>query len=312
MSALVAITGGSGFVGGKAVTALLEAGYRVRALVRNPGKVEFDPEVEIVEGGLDDRSALDRLCEDAQCVVHCAGVITALDRAGYDAVNVEGTRELLEAATRAGTARFVLVSSLAAREPELSDYGASKRAGETVVRSAGQDMSWAILRPPAVYGPGDRGTLPLIRQLTGKLAIIPSHRRNRFSLIYVDDLAAGIASLVEETAAAFEIFELDDGAIGGHSWPELAAMIGQNEGRRIRCYFLPRHLVSVVAAFLAQFSRLSGKTPLLTPKKVNELYHNDWVCSNNMLDRFAHWAPKTGFAAGYASTVDWYREHGWI
>src|SRR5687767_595612 len=151
----LAITGGTGFVGSHLLRTALGAGHRVSALTRRPQSVRNT--LSWVEGDLADRAALARLVEGADAVIHVAGVLNARDRAGFEDGNVAGTLAMLAAATAAGIRRFVFVSSLAAREPELSMYGGSKARAEALVESSGLD--WSIVRPPAVYGPGDRETL---------------------------------------------------------------------------------------------------------------------------------------------------------
>ncbi|MEO6581494.1 MAG: NAD(P)H-binding protein, partial [Sphingomicrobium sp.] len=153
----LAITGGTGFVGSRLVEAATAAGHGVRALTRRPQDAR--PALQWVSGSLADPNALEELVDGADAVIHVAGVINARDAAGFEAGNVAGTLATLAAATADGVRRFVHVSSLAAREPRLSLYGASKAKSETLVERSGLD--WAIVRPPAVYGPGDKETLAL-------------------------------------------------------------------------------------------------------------------------------------------------------
>src|SRR3954454_15096316 len=175
----LAITGGTGFVGSHLIHAALAAGHEVQALTRRE-----QPERESVEwigGSLDDRSALERLVTDADAIVHVAGVINAPDAAGFEHGNVAGTLEMLAAATAGWVKRFIHVSSLAAREPKLSLYGASKAKAEELVRSSGLD--WAIVRPPAVYGPGDKETFELFKMARrGQIYLPPA---SKLSLIHV-------------------------------------------------------------------------------------------------------------------------------
>ena len=113
----LAITGGTGFVGGHLID-LAPAGHSVRALTR---RAQPDREgVTWVPGALDTPQSLDTLVDGTDVVLHVAGVVNAPDRAGFVAGNITGTRAVVEAAERAGIARFVHVSSLAAREPDLS------------------------------------------------------------------------------------------------------------------------------------------------------------------------------------------------
>ncbi len=129
----VALTGATGFVGGHLVDRLVENGLSVRILARTPEKVGRD-DVDVVKGDLASPEALERLCAGADTVVHCAGRITAYSREQFDEVNVAGTVAMVAAAKAAGTRRFVHVSSLAAREPTVSDYAASKRTSTSPAR----------------------------------------------------------------------------------------------------------------------------------------------------------------------------------
>lgn len=307
----VAITGASGFVGRRLVARLGEAGQDLRLLARSPDRLGDTPH-EVVAGGLDDGAALDRLCAGADTVIHCAGAITALSRSGYEAVNVRGTAALAAAARRAGVRRFVLVSSLAAREPALSGYGASKLKGEEALKeAAGTHLSWVVLRPPAVYGPGDRGTLPLIQQLARQRPLIPGNAEARISLIYVDDLAAALHTLAGGGPEG-SVHELHDGTPDGYSWAGLMREAGLAKGPQARCLFLPRGLLATLAPLSVAAGRLRGRAPMLTSGKVRELYHGDWVCRNALLEDYTDWRPRIRFAEGFARTLDWYRKAGWM
>src|SRR5690606_402074 len=155
----IAVTGATGFVGCALREAAAAQGAEIRALTRRPqGKA---PGVEWVRGDLHDRKALVRLVANAEAVIHVAGVVNTPDPMGFHLGNVEGTMALVEAAVAARVPRFVFVSSLAAREPQLSKYGASKRHAEKVVAASGLD--WTVVRPPAIYGPRDREMLELFK-----------------------------------------------------------------------------------------------------------------------------------------------------
>ena len=151
----VALTGATGFLGGYVLRRALEAGHSVRALTRKPQLAQDG--IEWIAGSLDDTISLATLCDGADAVIHVAGVVNG-DAATFDTGNRLGTVQMLAAATGM---RFVHVSSLAAREPQLSNYGASKRAAEDAVVASALD--WRIVRPPAIYGPGDTDNLELFR-----------------------------------------------------------------------------------------------------------------------------------------------------
>ncbi len=307
----VALTGATGLVGGHLVDRLVENGLSVRILARTPEKVGRD-DVDVVKGDLASPEALERLCAGADTVVHCAGRITAYSREQFDEINVAGTVAMVAAAKAAGTRRFVHVSSLAAREPTVSDYAASKRAGEVEVRKDDGGMPWIILRPPAVYGPGDRATLPLIKQLSQPIAFVPGSRSGRASLIHVRDLSAAIAHVVSEDTLAQGIYELDDGKRGGYSWRELSEAAGKARGGKVRCIYLPKSMVKLAGLVEVAIAKRRGRTPDVTPGKVSELYHPDWVCRHNLLQESSDWVPAVGLSEGLKETTTWYRQQGWL
>ena len=307
----IAITGATGFVGTHLVDCLLGQGQSLRVLARNPDKVQAS-QVDVIKGDLTSSDALRGLCDGARIVIHCAGVVAACSRSEFDAVNVAGTEAVLRAASEAGVERFVHLSSLAAREPSVSDYSASKRAGEDLVAQTGGDLSWIALRPPAVYGPGDRATLPLIKQLTQRVAFVPGSGAGRASLIHVRDLAAAIAHVALNDRLSGAVYELDDGKQGGYSWRELTQAAGDLDGRKVSCVFLPRSVVNVAGAVEVALAKRFKRTPQVTPGKVRELYHPDWVCRENLLQEQSDWTPRVGFAEGLRETASWYRQHGWM
>lgn len=303
MQGPIALTGSTGFVGRHLVAALDEAGFSLKLLVREGSRERGFGRAETIIGALDDEVALARLVAGAASVIHLAGAIAAPDRASFFAINALGTEKLARAAAAAGVERFIHVSSLAAREPQLSDYGASKRkAEETLLDLAPPNL--LIVRPPVVYGPGDRATLPLLAQFTRRLAVLPANPEARISLIYVEDLANYlIARLVDEMAG---LHEIDDGRPGGYGWPDLLKGAAETEGHEARAIFLPRWLLEGLSYPVEMLgSALKLRVPL-TPGKVRELYHGDWV---------AHGAGVPSarqFAEGFRLTIAWYREQGWL
>jgi nucleoside-diphosphate-sugar epimerase len=302
----IALTGATGFVGRNVVSALMAKSCQVAALVRDPARADMNSNVRQVQGDLQNNAALDDLTRNADAVIHIAGVIGALRRNDFFAANEQGSLAVAEAAARNGVARFVHISSLAAREPGLSMYGASKRAGEAAAEKFQSRMSAVILRPPAVYGPGDRGTLPLLRSLTQPFAVIPGTSTSRFSLIYVDDLARIIVEAAEATRTG--VVELDDGRRGGYGWKDLAQIASATEQKSITPIFLPKSVAMAVGAGVEAFAKLRGTLPFVSPDKIQQLYFGDWVA------RGEGWPLKepVGFAQGFKATVGWYRKAQWL
>ena len=304
MSRKIAITGATGFAGRHAVAELLSRGHSLRALVRNPQAAGLPEGVELVKGDLSDTAALAQFTEGADAIIHLAGALTALDRAGYFAVNAEGTRNLADAARQARVRRFVQISSLAAREPQLSGYAASKKGGEDVISARMDELNAIIIRPPAVYGPGDRGTLPLIKELTRPVAAIPGPADARFSLIHGRDLARLIGVAVASQANG--LHEVSDGRAYG--WADLIRTASGFRGRPVRPVFQPRAVPAAVATVAEGVSRLTGKPGMVNRGKIAELYHPDWVARPGGLAL----ADPIAFDEGFAETVMWYRRAGWL
>jgi len=228
--------------------------------------------------------------------------------------NVEGTRRLATAARQAGTVRFVHVSSLAAREPGLSGYALSKRLGEREVIDGVEPDRWVIVRPPVVYGPGDPATLPLMAQLTRRTAWMPGTSRQRFSLLYVDDLACALIELARSREPCGSIHELHDGRAQGYDWADIAAAAVATQGRPQQVRYLPHLMLAAIARLSQGWTRLTGQRlgPPISPDKVRELYHRDWVCRHKLLDETTGWSAEVGFEDGLMRTLDWYRGNGWL
>jgi len=310
----IAVTGVTGFVGSHLVRQLAARDHVITALVRDKSRLskKFPASAVVVEGALDDKQALDRLVGEAEVVVHVAGAIKAVDAAQFMQVNAQGTRAVVDAARGAGVTRFVHVSSLAAREPALSAYCASKAEAETIVAGSAGDMEWICIRPPAVYGPGDRATLPLVQQLSRRHAILTGSHDQRISLLHVDDLARGLVAAAEGLVEGGMVYEADDATSQGYDWRDVAEAAGRTLGFTPRVHLLPRLIVQMAGLAGGMIARVTGKAQILTAGKARELYHPDWVIRGARLDATGHWQPRMKFDEGFADTLSWYRAHGWL
>ena len=315
MTRRIAITGASGFIGRHLIEAVRRHGlHPVVLLRRHPADLlKPESELEIILGDLGDRASLERLVKGADAIIHLAGIVKATDAASFHDVNALGTERLLLAAAHANPAApLVHVSSLAAREPGLSPYAASKRDGENHVAALAGRRPWAILRPPAVYGPGDLELLPFFRCASMGFLAVPGLADARFSLIHVADLAEAIASLAAGTWAGTPIAEIDDGAPAGHDWPEVRAVMAGIARRKLRSFHVPRQAMLPIAIGLAAMARITGRPATLSPAKLNELYHPDWVARSSVADWAGTWRPRIGIQEGFASCWEWYLRQGLI
>jgi nucleoside-diphosphate-sugar epimerase len=301
---IAALTGATGFLGAHLVRALDAAGFSVRVLARRepsaPGWGTVEP--EIVGGDLSHQHALERLVEGAQAVVHAAGAIKARDLAGFMGVNRDGAARLAAATrTAAPEAAFVLVSSLAARSPALSAYAASKRAGEAAVTEILGERA-TIVRPPAIYGPGDRETLSIFRAAAASPVLPILSDEARLALIHVEDAARAIAALAGEPVPG--VWALADARPEGYGWREILGAAATATGRKPT-------LAPIPAWALPVLTRLGTATGLMSADKAGEILHKDWaVAPSELLSGGA--APRWTLDAGFAATVNWYRQAGWL
>ncbi|KQM77814.1 epimerase [Sphingomonas sp. Leaf22] len=294
----MALTGGTGFVGRRVIAQAIGQGWHVRALTRRAQPAE--PNVSWVRGALDKPASLTELVAQADVVVHVAGVVSAPDMASFTAGNVAGTRAMLDAAQASDVRRFVHVSSLSAREPQLSTYGASKRAGEDLI--AASDRDWTIVRPTGVYGPGDMEMRDMFRMAQKGLALLPPP--GRVALVAVDDLARLLLTLADSDGPG-AILEVDDGNPMSHA--ELARLIGDAVGQRV----LPMHLPAGLLRLGARLDQtLRGSAAKLTEDRARYLVHPDWTADPARRPPAALWEPRIATARGLADTAAWYRAHG--
>jgi len=305
---LVAVTGVTGFVGPHLVAALARRGFRLRLLVRrwSPLPSLAGVAAEMVLGDLSDRSSLERLVQGADAVVHAAGLIKARRPGDFFVANRDGTALL---SALAPDARFLLLSSLAAREPQLSPYAASKRAAEEVV--AGRSGPWLTVRAPAVYGPGDHETLAYFKAVALGFALRPKLQGARLSLIHVADLAEALA-LTLDRPPPVSIYEIDDGKEAGYSYGDMAAAAGRALGRNPLSLAVPRAVMAAAARVNEIGHSLGGAVQILTPGKVREIFHSDWTAHDRRLAAALGWRPRFDLAAGFGETILWYRRQGWL
>ena len=304
---LAAVTGATGFLGRHLVQALSEDGWRVRALARrDPGA--WDGEApEVIYGDLDDADALARLCRGADAVIHAAGLVRARSDAEFMSVNADGAGRVAAVARReAPGGAFVLVSSLAAREPQLSPYARSKRAGEDAVQAVWEGRA-QVARPCAIYGAGDAAGLPLFRgAATLRVLPMPASPTARLTLVHAADCARAIASM----GAAPEpgrLTAVTDARPDGYGWREIGETLTLAAGRSPRLLPVP-DLALRAMGWLGDVAQALGGAPMATSGKVREILHGDWSVSPE--ERSAFSATFLPLQRGFEVTLEGYRAAG--
>ena len=298
----LAITGGTGFVGQHLLRMAREAGHSIQALTRTPRANEDG--IAWIEGALDRPESLAKLAAGADAVVHIAGLISGSPEA-FEAVNVAGTEAMIEAARPSGANRFVHISSLAAREPKLSRYGESKAMSEQLVRTSGLD--WTIIRPPAVFGPGDRETLELFKMARRGFVALPP--RGRFSVIHVEDLCRLILAVLNAPDTIGQTYEPDDGRENGWDNRHFARSLGRLFGKRATTVSMPRLVLKGASRVDRLLRRGHAK---LTADRVGYFCHPDWVVRAELKPPAHVWTPQVRTPTGLKATAEWYQQQRWL
>ena len=325
----VLVTGATGFVGRHTAEALAARGHRVRCLVRPP----TDPRslaaagFEVLRGHLLDQAARAAAVAGADAVVHVAGMIAARSFHEMRRANVEGAGRIAASCRRvpAPPRRFVLVSSLAAAGPSLRDvpmredepprpvsrYGLSKLLGErAVARALPLATERVVIRPPAVYGPRDRGILPFFQAAARGIRPRIGTRPRRLSLVSGIDLADAIRRAVEAPAAAGRTYFVADAE--SYELSDVLRRIGAAGGTRGRVVPLPEAVVRLVGVLAEEVAHARGQVPLFSRDKVREFLAPGWECDASRARSELGWAPARTLDAGLAETAAWYREAGWL
>ena len=304
---IVAITGITGFIGRTVARHLQVSGWQVRGLVRSAAGSAGLPAagLQLIPGSLENFTSLLALVDGVDAVVHCAGAVRGASFADFAEVNLTGLENLLQILKISSRkVKLIHLSSLAARHPELSFYAESKKKGEELLAGNFNDGSWTILRPPAVYGPGDREMLPVFKLMARGLAPIPGRGRSRFSLLHVEDLAVAVEKLLEAVPEQ-QIFELHDGKTSGYDWSEIIELAADLRGKPVRRLYIPLALLTPAAWLNQKLGSFTRFRPMLTPGKIREIAYPDWVCDNEKISRVTGWQPAVTLTAGLTDLLNW-------
>jgi len=305
---IVAITGANGFIGQHLVHQFADRGWTVREVVRD------DFECGRIGG----------LFHGIDVVVHAAGATRAPSVAQLRDSNVGLTQTVVDAAKSAGVGRLIFVSSLAAVGPSASrdksvseatvpapgePYGQSKLDAEVIVRASG--LPFTIVRPAAVYGPGDADFLELFRVARFGLAVHAGNREQWISIIHVRDLAEALVSVAETDEAVGRVYCL--GNQTPVQWTELFSIAAGCAGTRVRLDVeLPTWVVRIGARVGDVIAKARGKAGLWTTGKIELAKPAAWVCSSELARRELTSGPEIPIERGFCETYRWYVDHGWL
>ena len=320
------VTGANGFVGSHLTAALAARGDTVLALARQPAMHAALKAVGAipVAGSLENERSLLTALAGVEVVYHVAGVTAAKDEAEYFAVNEAGTRRLLDAVRKAAPnlRRLVYISSLAALGPSprgvaltedaecrpLTAYGRSKLAGELAVRGAG--LPWSVVRPPSVYGPGDRAFLQIFQLVRRGIAPVFGTGAQELSLVYIADLVRAIILAGTHDAALNQIFHTAHRDVTLSR--DVAKAAGAAIGKTPVVIPVPGFLAKPIVWAISRVAASRGRRTSLGPERLAEFLAPSWVMSVAKAERMIGWKAETGVMEGMALTAAWYRKEGWL
>jgi nucleoside-diphosphate-sugar epimerase len=334
----VLVTGASGFIGQHLVRRLIERGDRVSCLVRATSRIDRlrSSGAQLIAGNATDRAGIERALAESQAgvVFHLAGLGKALRTEDFLRVNAGGVESVAAAcADRVERPVLIVVSSLAAAGPcagdqprvegdsaaPVSAYGRSKLAGELAAARHAGEMEITIVRPPIVFGPGDRGVFEMFRPIARRgVHVVPGRQERRVSLIHVADLVA----LLLLAAGKGERLR-PDGApgqgiyfIAAREYPtyaELGQAMARALGmRRARVVHMPGPLVRLVGLCGDALGRVRQRPGWVNSDKMAEALAGSWTCSSAKARRQLGWSPAATLADRLRETAQWYRQAGWL
>jgi nucleoside-diphosphate-sugar epimerase len=253
------------------------------------------PACEQIPVGLTEVDKLADIVADCSAVVYCAGSVRGRNAADFSKANISGVKAMLEALEVSKSAPpLLLLSSLAASRPELSDYAYSKHAGELLVKSS--SSAWTVLRPPAVYGPGDREMLPVLKMIRRGLLAHAGPSDQRLSLLHVDDLVNAVVTWISAPQKCLhQTYAIDDGTPGGYNWMDIGEAVGKKKFSVLK---VPHFVLNTAARLNLLFSRVLGYAPMLSPGKVRELEQPEWLGDNTAFTGATGWQPQLDLKQG--------------
>ena len=327
----ILITGASGFIGNFLVDEAVSRCYKVYAAVRKSSKIDslIAKGVEIVTLDLSNTSALvDQLqaLPPLHYVIHNAGVTKANKDDDYFEINQKYTKNFVDALSELPTIpqKILYVSSLAAfgpGKPDCSDpillsdtpnpvtkYGESKLMGEMVVRGQ-KSIPYLVLRPTAVYGPGERDILINFKIINKGFEFFIGSQPQNLTFIYVKDLVVATFNLLESVVVD-KCYFISDGRV--YSKKEMGEVVAKALNKSVFRISVPLLLVKIIAFISEKIGKLQGKGTALNLPKVKELEATNWVCDITDLQNDISFSPLYTLQTGLPETIEWYKNEGWI
>lgn len=324
----IIVTGGTGFIGSHTVEQLLAEGFHVRCLIR-PHQINLrwlqDLPVDLVEGDLLNSTSISKCIEDAEYIIHIAGITKAKHKSEFFTGNVTTTNNLLLAASQLKhLKKFCYISSLTAVGPSstgialtetshchpITTYGKSKLEAEHLCKHYSEKLPIVIIRPPAVFGPRDTDILELFKWVSHGFKPVLGSSSKTLSLVYAPDLAKGIICATLNDRTIGETYNIADPTI--FTFSSIIDYLATFINKRTIQVHLPKGVVYSMAG-IAQFIAFLSKRPaVLNIEKARDLLQTHWVCDPRKIQEHIGFQTSTSIYDGVNKTFRWYKEKRWL
>ena len=323
----ILVTGANGFVGAQLCRKFLESGFHVIAGVRKTANLAMldGLNVDFRYGDVTSAESLIDMVKNVDYVIHNAGVVKARKKQIFFDVNQKGTANLFEAIGRynPNVKKVIYVSSLAAAGPSrdgqpvkesdkpnpITSYGSSKLAGETAALSYQDKFNVLSIRPPAIYGPGDKEVFPFFQAVYKGIRPFIGNSSRKLQLVEVGDLCqAFYLAIINDTPSGEICFVAESKA---YSMKQLIALMAEACGKKGFRLYIPVFLLYALALVVQTLAAIVGATPMLSLEKAREIL-SSWEVSTGKAKELFGFSSRVSFEDGARATYDWYLKHGWL
>jgi len=323
----VLITGASGFIGSFLVEEAIKRGFHVFAGLRKTSSIRYllNNKITFFEADLSDKSSIkERLdtFERFDYIIHTAGVTKTCKKHLFDKINVDNTRNLIEALKETDKVpkKFVFISSLAAYGPgqdhikpikltdkpkPVSSYGKSKLKAEFYIKSL-SDFPYIIMRPTGVYGPREKDYYVMYKSINRGLETYIGSQEQNLSFIYVKDLVRLLVDVLEKDLIQKSYFVSD---LNAYTAKEFNSLLRNELGKRTIKIVFPKFLVKIMALLSEGIScLLFGEVPTLNTEKFKDISQTNWLCESKELVSDFNFKPEYDLRKGLNETIQWYKK----
>lgn len=323
----ILITGANGFLGARLCRKFMQEGFHVIGGVRKSAELSLleDINVEYRYGDVTLPGTLPEMVKDVDYVVHTAGLVKAKSKKMFFEVNEQGTANLFEAIAKhdPGVKKVIYISSTAAVGPSrygrplteddppypITTYGHSKLAGEKAALSYVNKLNVASIRPPGIYGPGDKETFPFFQAVYKGIRPYIGKTKRKLQLIQVDDLCDAIfLAITKESPSGIICFAAESQS---YTMKELINLLAESCGKKGFPLYIPSLFLYAVAFIVQTLSALVGATAMLTKEKADELLAS-WEISTKRAEEVFGFRSRIPFVEGAKLTYEWYINNGWL